>query len=286
MNRKIKNIILLPMNLLYRINPEADLKILYRLKTGRKLDLENPRTYSEKLNWLKLHNKDKLLPLCADKYKVRQFVRKCGCESILTKLLWVGYDPKEIPFESLPNQFVIKVTHGSGSIIICKNKEELDIPKTIRRLKGWLKEKYLPCYGEWFYGKIRPRIIIEEFLDDGNGCSPRDYKFYCFHGEPKYIIVHVDRFTNHRSNIYDIQWNQINNISMKGIDNSLEIEKPNELEELLEYARKLSKKFIHVRVDFYVVNSKIYFGELTFTSDAGFVTISPIELERKIGGWI
>jgi hypothetical protein len=286
MNYKVKNIILTPMNVLYKLNPEANLKILYYLKTGRKLNLKKPKTYSEKLQWMKLYYKNKLLPICADKYKVRQYVKQCGCENILIILLWEGYHPEDIPFEDLPQKFVIKVTHGSGFNIICKDKKELNITKTVKQLNQWLKEKYIPCYGEWFYGVIKPRIIIEEFLDDGYGCSPVDYKIYCFHGEPKYIIAHVDRFTNHRSNIYDKDWKTVKNITMKEIDSSLIIEKPKELIQLLEYASILSKDFIHVRVDFYVSNSKIYFGELTFTSDAGFVTISPIEMEEVIGSWI
>lgn len=286
MNKSVKKFILTPMNLLYRINPELNLKILYRLRTHRKLNLENPKTYSEKLQWIKLNYKNKLLPICADKYEVRQFVKECGCENILTKLLWEGYSPCDIPFNDLPQQFVIKVTHGSGMLIICKSKNELNIPKTIRTLKRRLQEKYLPCYGEWFYDVIRPRIIIEEFLDNGKGYSPVDYKIYCFHGEPKYIIAHVDRFTNHRSNIYDLEWNPIQNISMKEINSNLTVEKPKELDQLLKYARILSKPFVHVRVDLYILNSKIHFGELTFTSDSGFVTINPIEIEEEIGSWI
>ncbi|HCL04373.1 MAG TPA: glycosyltransferase, partial [Lachnoclostridium phytofermentans] len=196
MNMRFKEVILAPMNLLYRIKPELCLKIIYRLKTGRKLNLNNPKTYSEKLQWLKLNYKNKLLPICADKYRVRQYVKKCGLESTLKKLLWEGYDPNDIPFDNLPQKFVIKVTHGCGWNIICKNKNLLSIPKTIKKLKRWLKQKYLPCYGEWFYGVIKPRIIIEEYLDDGTGKVPKDYKIFCFHGEPKYIAAHVDRFIN------------------------------------------------------------------------------------------
>lgn len=286
MYKKVKKFILAPMNLLYKINPELNLKILYRVRTHRKLNLENPKTYSEKLQWIKLYYKNKLLPICADKYKVREYVKRCGCENTLIKLLWEGYNPCDIPFENLPQQFVIKVTHGSGMIIICKDKYKLNIPQTIKTLNRRLKEKYLPCYGEWFYGIIKPRIIIEEFLDAGKGYSPVDYKIYCFHGEPKYIITHVDRFTNHRSNMYDLDWNPIQNISMKEIDPNLKVEKPKELKELLEYARILSKPFIHVRVDLYILNSNIYFGELTFTSDAGFAKIEPIEAEVEIGSWL
>lgn len=286
MNKRIKNVILMPANILYGFNPEITLKVLYRLKTGRKLNLRNPKTFTEKIQWIKLNYKNKLLPLCTDKYTARQFVKRCGCENILTKLYWEGYNPYAIPFDDLPDKFVIKVTHGSGNNIICKNKQEIDIKKTIKTLKMWLKEKYLPCYGEWFYNVIRPRIIVEEFLDDGKGCSPKDYKVFCFNGEPKLINVYFDRFTNKRSIMCDTNWNRLENFKMNEVDNSIEVEKPAELEELLNYARKLSKRFPHVRVDLYIVQSKIYFGELSFTSDAGFVTISPIETEKMIGNWL
>jgi len=199
------------------------------LRTHRKLNLENPKTYTEKLQWLKLNYKNKLLPICADKYEVRQFVKKCGYENILTKLLWEGYNPDDIPFKDLPGQFVIKVTHGSGMNIICKNKNELNISKTIRTLKRRLKEKYLPCYGEWFYGVIKPRIIIEEYLDDGTGKVPKDYKIFCFHGEPKYIAVHVDRFINNRRKMYDVEWKPFL-ITARYVDHSIHIEKPKELD--------------------------------------------------------
>ena len=281
----VKKVILAPLNLLYRISPELALKILFRLKTGKKLNLKKPRTFSEKLQWIKLNYKNKLLPICADKYKVRQYVKKCGCENILTKLLWEGYDPSDIPFDDLPQKFVIKATHGCGWNIICKDKNQLNIPKTIKKLKRWLKAKYLPCYGEWFYGVIKPRIIIEEYLDDGTGKVPVDYKIFCFHGEPKFIAVHLDRFINNRRKIYDPEWKPIP-VNMRYVDHNINLEKPKELDQLLEYAKILSKKFIHVRVDLYIVNSKIYFGELTFADEAGFGTISPKEMERKIGSWI
>lgn len=286
MNKRVKNAVLIPMNILYKLNPSVTLKLLYRLKTGHRLNLKSPKTYTEKIQWLKLNYKSKLLPICSDKYTARKYVKHCGCENILTKLYWYGYDPSAIPFDDLPDQFVIKVTHGSGFNIICKNKQELDISATTRVLKRWLKEKYLPCYGEWFYGVIKPRIIVEEYLDDGKGSSPKDYKFYCFHGEPKLINVHVDRFTNHKSILLDVNWNSLKNIKMKEVDNSIKVEKPAELDELLKYVRILSKGFPHVRVDLYIVNSKIYFGELSFTSDAGFVTISPIQTEEIIGEWL
>jgi hypothetical protein len=286
MNNTVKNVILAPMNILYKFSPTITLKILYRLKTGQKLNLESPRTFKEKLQWIKLYYKNDLLPICVDKYEVRQFIKACGCENILNKLLWDGFNAKDIPFKDLPQKFVIKVTHGQGFNIVCKDKNQLNIPKTIKKLNRWLKVKYLPCYGEWFYGIVKPRIIIEEFLNDGKNETPNDYKIYCFNGNPKMINAHVDRFTNHKSNLYDINWNVINNVSFKYLDSNLFIEKPKELDEMLEYAKKLSSKFIHVRVDFYIVNSKIYFGELTFTDGAGFDEIGPREFDEMLGDWM
>lgn len=286
MNNNVKNVILTPMNILYKINPQVTLKILFRIKTGQRLNLRNPRTFNEKLQWIKLYYKNDLLPICVDKYEVRQFIKECGCEAILNKLLWEGFNPNEIPFEELPNKFVIKVTHGQGFNIICKDKKKLNIPKTIKKLKRWLKVKYLLCYGEWFYGIVKPRIIIEEFLDDGQNETPIDYKVYCFNGNPKIINAHVNRFTNHKSNLYDLEWNVINQVSIKYLDSNVYIEKPKELDQMLGYAKKLSSKFIHVRVDFYIVNSKIYFGELTFTDSAGFDKFSPREFDVMMGDWM
>jgi hypothetical protein len=286
MNRTIKNIVLIPMNILYKLNAKLTLRLLYRLKCGYRLDLKNPKTFNEKLQWIKLYYRYYFLPICADKYEVRQFVKNCGCEEILNKLLWEGYDPSSIPFHDLPEKFVIKVTHGQGYNIICKDKSILNIDKTKRQLYKWLNEKYLPCYGEWYYGIIKPKVIIEEYLDDGYNDSPYDYKVFCFHGHPKLIKVHIDRFTNRKSIFLDLDWNVVKDVSMKHLDSTLNIPKPKELEQLLEYAKKLSSKFIHVRVDFYIIKSKIYFGELTFTNGAGFDKISPREFDEMMGAWI
>lgn len=164
MNKNIKRLILAPMNFLYKFNPELELKIMFYLRKKYKLDTENPKTYTEKINWMKLYYRDNLIPKCADKYTVREYVKECGCEEILNDILWQGFNAQEIPFDDLPNKFVIKVTHGSGNNIICKDKSKLDKRNTIKDLEKWLKTKHVPCYGEWFYGKIKPRIIIEKFI--------------------------------------------------------------------------------------------------------------------------
>lgn len=292
MNRKLKNIILSPMNLIYKINPKFELQLMFLLKERYKLNLDNPKTYNEKLNWMKLYYKNDLIPKCVDKYEVRNYIKDCGCEELLPKLLWEGFNANEMPFDDLPNQFVIKVTHGSGNNIICKNKSELNFNKVERMLTAWLKEEYIPCYGEWFYGIVKPRIIVEEFLTDNGVDSPKDYKMYCFnningdHGVG-FTSVDTERFTSHKKTIYDGNWKILNDVTVGFPNDTVNIcARPNLYEDMIKYALKLSKNFPHVRVDFYIVNNKIYFGELTFTNCAGFAKIKPYSFNERVGSWI
>ena len=286
MNARLKNFILTPFNILYKLNPKLELEILFFLKLGYRLDLKNPITFNEKLQWIKLYDKHDDKPRCVDKYTVREFIKERDCEELLNTLLWEGVNPDDIPFDTLPDQFVIKATHGQGMNIICKDKSSLNIEQTKKQLKRWMKTKYLPCYGEWFYDVIKPRIIVEKFLSEQGEC-PKDYKIYCFDGEPRLITVHTDRFTEHKMYIYDLNWNVIKGISMKYSECAdAVIDKPENVESMLEYARKLSKGFMHVRVDFYIVDNQIYFGEMTFTDGAGFDKISPREFDEQLGSWI
>lgn len=285
MNNTLKKIILFPMNILYKVNPKLELSLMFLLKNGYKMNWENPVTYRQKLQWIKLYDKNQLMPICADKYEVRRFVEDCGCKEILNELLWEGFDPKEISFNKLPKQFVIKTTHGSGFNIICKNKYEFNRAKAIKKLSKWLKEKYIPCYGEWFYGAIKPRIIIEKFLSEDNFKIPIDYKVMCFNGEPKYIMVHTGKFINKKINMYDLNWKCIE-CNIDGFDKAKPMEKPDKLEEILEYSRKLSRQFYHARVDFYIINNRVYFGEITFTNGAGFDKLTPYSFDVEMGNWI
>lgn len=282
-----KNIILTPFNILYKFNPRLDLEILFRLKLGYKLDLENPVTYNEKIQWIKLYDKNSLMPKCCDKYEVRQYIKAKGCEKILNDLIWEGFNPEDIPFDSLPNKFVIKVTHGSTFNIICTDKSNFDRENAIRKCKKWLKAKFLPCYGEWFYGIEKPRIIIEKYIDGDNGLPLFDYKFFCFNGEPKMIYVDTWKDGNHTINAYDADFNLFKGVEL-GYKNDTEttIEIPAALEEMKRLSRVLSEDFLHVRVDFYYTHGKIYFGELTFTKGAGFGKIRPYEFDVKMGSWM
>lgn len=285
MNVKLKKLILIPMNLVYKINPKLELSLMFWIRNGYKMDWKNPTTFNQKLQWIKLYDKNKLFPICSDKYEVRKFIKDCGCKEILNDLFWEGFDANEIPFDELPNQFVIKVTHGSGFNIICRDKKALDREKTIKQLNKWLREKFIPCYGEWFYGIVKPRIIVEKFLTEDNFTAAYDYKVMCYNGEPKYIMVHRDRFTNRRINFYDLDWKPLES-GFKRVNKGELVERPNKLEEILEYSKTLSKYFYHARVDFYIVDNKIYFGEITFINGAGFDKFLPYSFDMQMGNWM
>ena len=284
-NTLTKNLILTPFNLLYKISPELDLKILFRLKVGHKLHLKNPVTYNEKLQWIKLYDKNPLMPKCCDKYMVREFVTDMGCADILNELYWYGDDPDDIPYDKLPEKFVIKITHGSTFNILVKDKAQLNRRAVSQRLKKWLNTKYIPCYGEWFYGKVKPRIVIEKYLEDKDSGELPDYKVFCFNGKAGFIQVDSGRFGDHRRNIYDLGWKFLEKVSIQ-YPQGKTLKKPEVLPELLKYAEILSSKFYHARVDFFIVDGKIYFGEITFTHGAGFERIVPYEFGVKMGNML
>ena len=283
MNNLVKNVILLPFNLLYKISPELDLKILFMLKQHYVLDLKNPKTFNEKLQWIKLYDKNPLMPKCCDKYTIREYVKQQGCEDILNHMIWQGFDPEEIPFSELPKKYVIKVTHGSTFNIIQDGKLQITQKEIISKCRKWLKAKFLPCYGEWFYGIERPRVIVEDFIESADDSQLRDYKVFCFNGQPKIIRVDTDRFTHHKADCFDCEWNHIDSVGMGFEISGRIIEKPACLKQMLEYAAKLSAPFHHARVDFYIVKEKIYFGEITFTNGAGFDKFSSYGFDLMLG---
>lgn len=284
MNTVTKNIVLAPFNILYKIAPALELKLMFKLKQGYSLNLKNPKTYNEKLQWIKLYDKNEWMPKCCDKYAVREYIEKMGCTELLNTLYWHGTNPDDIPYDDLPDKFVIKVTHGSTFNIIVTDKSKLNKDETKKKLQKWLKAKFIPCYGEWFYGKIPPQIIIEQFLEDGHGNDLYDYKVFCFNGKAKLVDVHCGRFGTHKRNIYDMNWN-LQKVNFK-YDNFDGVEKPEVFDELVEKAELLSSTFHHARVDFFIVNKKIYFGEITFTNGAGFDRITPYEFDEKMGNWL
>lgn len=292
MNVHVKNLILTPFNLLYKVNPKLTIQLLYRLKQKKKLNLENPRSYLEKLNWLKIYDRNPLMPVCADKYRVRGYIEEQGLGEHLPKLLWHGKNPDDIPVDTLPNQFVIKVSTGSKRNIFCYNKADFDWKKAKAKLRRWMKGSYLPCYGEWMYAASKPTIVIEEMLSDGVHRVPEDYKIFTFN-DPEHrigcISVTLGRFVNARCNFYDRNWNMLSNVNVYGKLEHIEgetTEKPVCLAELCAAAEKLSKPFVHVRVDFYVIGDNFYIGEMTFFNDAGFGSIRPESFNLEMGSWM
>lgn len=257
------------------IDDETYLKIKYRLIMEKKLDLSNPKTFNEKLQWLKLYDRKQEYTQMVDKYEVRKYISKILGEEYLIPLIGVYDNPKEIDFNALPNKFVIKCTHDSGTAIICKDKNKLDIKSIKRKLKKYLKRKYYYVHREWPYKNIKPRIIIEEYIEDSIVGELRDYKIYAFNGKCNYIMLCYDRIKENTKFIYyDKNWNIQKELSTDGIKygDSIQNIKPKNLDKMFEFASILSKEIPFVRVDFYEANEKLYFGELTFYPSAGFDT--------------
>lgn len=258
----------------------------YRHHLNRKLNLKSPRTFNEKIQWLKLYDHNPIYPRLVDKYEVRQYVRDMVGEKYLVPLIGMYNTVEKIPFDELPAEYVLKCTHDSG-IAIIKNKScKLSVEEIKQLLKKGLKRKYYYEHREWPYKFIKPRIICEKYLVDESGFELKDYKIHCFNGHPKLIQVDFGRFTNHRRNLYDTEWNYIDASILYPNDPSTEIKRPDKLQEMLEIASVLSNSFPYVRVDLYVIKDQIYFGELTFHHGAGYEKFRPEELELQMGGWI
>lgn len=244
------------------IPDELFIKVKYFLKFKKWIDLDNPKTFNEKLQYLKLKQTDQIYSDLADKYKVREYIKEKLWEEVLTKLYWHGKDPEQIPFEDLPDKFVIKYNHGSWYNILVPNKSKLDIKQTINILRLWMKEDFWIIKRELQYKNIDKMIIIEEFLEDEETKDLYDYKFWCFNWDPEIIQVDLNRANDHRRNLYNIKWNKLNEW-IKYPTYNWEIKKPLNLDKMLEYSKKLSKNFPMARIDFYESNWKVYFGEIT-----------------------
>lgn len=258
----------------------------YYSRIHEKIDWNNPKKYSEKMQWTKLHSKDKRRTVYSDKVLVRNYVKnKIGEEYLIPILgVWDSFD--EINFESLPNSFVLKTNHGSGTNIIVKDKKKFDKKTAKLLIDGWMKIDFGYSHGfELHYSGIDRKVFCEQFIET-NGNDLQDYKFLCFDGKAHFCWVDVDRFGDHRRNIYDLEWNlQPWKQLIKNTDKP--IEKPKNFELMINLAEKLSKGFSHVRVDLYNVDGKIYFGEMTFTNGSGYDYIYPREYDYMLGDlWV
>lgn len=265
---------LVPQKLLLQIR-------FYRI-LGYPLDLKNPRTFNEKLQWLKLHVRTPMHVICSDKYLVRDHVRRKLGEAHLVPLFLETTDPKKLLPQNLPdNAMIVKTNHDSGHVVIIKDKKKINWPSLQHQMAKALQARYNEGKGEWQYAKIKPRIIVEKLLQEPNGAIPQDYKLYCFHGKVKFIEVHADRFTHHTVDFFDPQWQPMD---CSTLDHSNKpILRPDTLPQMLQVAEILAEDFLFVRVDLYEVQGKIYFGELTFYPGSGFLKYQPKKWDTLFG---
>lgn len=263
------------------------LKIQYKIKTGRKLNLRNPKRYSEKLQWYKINYRNPIMHQCVDKYNVRDYVKKRGLEQILVPLIEKYDSIEQISWKDLPDSFVLKTTHGGGgvNVVICTDKSELNIKDIHERIKTGNRSFKKNSGGrEWAYYGLQPGIIVEKLLinEKNPDAGINDYKIFCYDGKPEYIIVDIDRYIGHKRNFYDSEWNNLNIISDCPASDR-EIKKPENFVEMMDIAAKLSKGWPFVRVDLYDVKGKVYFGEMTFYPWSGYVQYTPDEWDYKFG---
>lgn len=263
------------------------LRMMYKLVVGNKLNLKNPKTFNEKLQWLKIYNKSPEYIEMVDKYDVKEYVsRKIG-EDYIIKTLGVWDSVEKIDIAKLPDRFVLKCTHDSGSTFICKSKETFNFELVKSEIRKKLKSNLYWWSREWPYKNVKPRIIAEELLHDDSTDDLRDYKFMCFNGEVKCSFVCSDRHTKNGLHVtfFDRDWN-VMPFERSFPKHKDGFPKPVNYEKMIEFAEMLSKDIPFVRVDFYEVNGKIYFGELTFFPGAGMEAFDPEEWDLTLGSWI
>lgn len=253
---------------------------------GKFPNLQNPTTYNEKLQWLKLNDIHEEYTRMVDKYEVKEIVRhRIGDWHIIPTLgLYDTFD--EIDFEQLPNQFVLKTTHDSGGVVVCPDKEKLDMKAARKKLEKSLRKNYFYEHREYPYKHVKPRIIAEQYMVDESGTELKDYKFFCFDGSPRMMLIVSGRGKDQRQDFYDMDFNLLPVHRKEHPNSGLKREKPLNLEKMKELAGALSAGIPHVRVDLYDINGSIYFGELTFYSGSGNIPFEPKEWDHIIGEWL
>lgn len=269
-----------------RLKDITFLKYKYYTKTGNRLNVLEPQTFNEKLQWLKLYDRKEKYTEMVDKYAVKEYVANIIGEEYIIPTLGIYNNFDEIDLEKLPNKFVIKCTHDSGGLIVCKNKNELDIKKARKKINKSLKTNYYYCGREWPYKNVKPRIIVEKYMEDKKTKELRDYKFFCFNGIPKLMFIATDRGKKEtKFNYYDLKFNKLE-IKQHYPNDDRVIFKPQNFDKMIELSKKLSKGIPHVRVDWYEINGKMYFGELTFYHFSGFEPFKPEEWDYRLGEWL
>ena len=271
-----------------RLDDSKYLKRKFLLTNGRAFELNAPNSFNEKLQWLKLYDRKPEYTTMVDKYKVREHISKLIGEQYLIPLLGVWDNPDEIDFDALPEKFVLKCNHNSGlGMCICKDKNSLDINKVKKELRRGLKQDYYLTGREWPYKNVKRKIIAEQFMKSDEG-GLTDYKVHCFNGVPKLILVCKDRFTKTglTEDFFDVEWNHLDVKRPKQNNSSTSIAKPDELDEILKLSTKLSKNIPFLRTDFYIIEGKVYFSELTFYPASGFEKFEPEKWDEILGEWL
>lgn len=267
------------------ISEEQIVKNYYHRVTGQQLNLESPMTFSEKMNWYKLHGHHPLMVRCADKVEVRQYVIEKGLQNYLNEVYAVYDSVNSIHPENLPQQFVIKAAHGTHMQYVVRDKDAFDWFHSKIIMRTWLRQDISWWGGEWVYKDIPHRLIVEKYLEDRSG-ELKDYKIFCFNGTPRFIQVDTGRFSGrHVRNFYDMNWNFLPITDDVGSDSTLNVQRPESFEIMEEIAKKLSEPFQFVRVDLYEVDGKPIVGELTFFHNGGVSRMEPEEWEYKIGAF-
>lgn len=262
---------------------KAYLSVIYKLRFGYYPSFSHPKTFNEKIQCLKLYDHNPLYTLCADKLLVRDYVKEKIGEDHLIPLLAVFNKPDDIDFGILPKQFAMKLNTGSSCNIICTDKNKLNEGEVKQKFKEWYKFEFYKRYMEVHYKPIIKKIICEELLRNSSGLPIFDWKFFCFNGEPYILMVDMGEAMDSCRNIYNMDWTRHSGYITHPQDYNYEIEKPENFDEMLALVRKLAADFYEVRVDLYLVDGIIFFGELTFTSGGGYLPFSSYEFDLEMG---
>ena len=282
---KNKNFRYRVLSLLRFVPDKPMLRLQYRVKFGRKLNLKSPERFTEKIQWYKLNYKNPLMPRCSDKYMVREYVRSKGLGHILTDLYDVFECPEDIRLDQLPEKFVLKLSNGSGTNLLCTDKSQLAESEVIREFQKFVFKVKANLGREWPYMEAKPRIIAEQLLEDEAHINNavNDYKIFCYDGKPEYIICISDRYSDRCNHlVYDTEWNKIR-VASEGARLDEDAPKPENLQEMLEVAAKLSEDFPFTRIDLYSLENRIYFGEITFYPWSGYMEFEPEEFDYVLG---
>ncbi|AXH51539.1 ATP-grasp fold amidoligase family protein [Clostridium perfringens] len=283
-------------NWLWWMSDKTFLSLKFKFKVGKKLDLSNPRTFSEKLQWLKINDRKQKYIKMVDKYEVKKYVSEVIGEKYIIPTLGVWDNVEEIDWEKLPQKFVLKCTHDSGGLVICKDKSSLNIDMAKKKLSKFLKRNFYLIGREWPYKNVQRKIIAEKYLGDSkddilNISDLADYKFFCFYGEPSFCQVILDRSINETIDFFDMEWEKC---VFSGLVNKYEgfehskkdIPKPRNFDKMKLFSKMLSKDIPFSRIDFYEIDGSLYFGEITLYPASGFGEFFPLEWNNKIGDMI